>query len=35
VGADILVAGTLGGLGLVLEAAKKDLRNLLFEIDAT
>src|SRR6202030_579309 len=34
VGADVLVAGTLGRLGLMLETAEKGLCNILFEVDA-
>src|ERR1700730_1211713 len=34
VGADVLVAGTLGRLGLMLETAQKGLCNILFEVDA-
>src|SRR3984893_6779968 len=34
VGADVLDAGTLGRLGLMLETAEKGLCNILFEVDA-
>src|SRR5216683_7700094 len=34
VGADVLVAGTLGRLGLMLEATQKGLCNILFEVGA-
>jgi hypothetical protein len=34
VGADVLVAGTLGRLGLMLETTEKGLCNILFEVDA-
>jgi hypothetical protein len=34
VGADVLVAGTLGRLGLMLETTEESLRNILFEVDA-
>src|SRR5271156_2611210 len=34
VGADVFIAGTLGRLGLVLEATEKGLRNILLEVDA-